>query len=126
MDLTRPVRTAQVEHMLKLGNLPAAAELLDHFGLHGEMPPLDPALVEAAARQRAAAHLQLAISDSRVREAAAHVDSVCCCCYTVGVVGVAVVLIVLFVLFVLVGRRYFRRSFNIALFPLPAFSHASR
>ncbi|CAN0205206.1 unnamed protein product [Scytosiphon promiscuus] len=62
----RELRVWLVEHMLKLGNLPAAAELMDRFDLHGTMPPLDPALVEAAARKRAAAHLQLAISDSRI------------------------------------------------------------
>ncbi|CAN0224628.1 unnamed protein product [Ectocarpus sp. 6 AP-2014] len=55
-----------VEHMIGLGNLPAAAALMDHFGLHGALPALDPALIEASARERAAAHLQLPISSSRV------------------------------------------------------------
>ncbi|CBN77309.1 conserved unknown protein [Ectocarpus siliculosus] len=56
----------EVEHMIGLGNLPAAAALMDHFGLHGALPALDPALIEASARERAAAHLQLPISSSRV------------------------------------------------------------
>ncbi|CAN0148816.1 unnamed protein product [Pylaiella littoralis] len=55
-----------VEHMLEQRNLPAAAALMDHFHLHRDMPPLDPALVEASAREIAAAHLQLPIDSSRV------------------------------------------------------------
>ncbi|CAM9902554.1 unnamed protein product, partial [Hapterophycus canaliculatus] len=56
----------KVECLIKLGNLPAAAEVMNRFDLHGAMPPLDPALVEASARERAAAHLQLPISDSGI------------------------------------------------------------
>lgn len=52
--------------MISLGNLPAAAQLMNHFHLHRDLPPLDPRLVEASARERAAAHLQLPISESMV------------------------------------------------------------
>lgn len=52
--------------MRELGNLPAAAQLTDHFNLHGQVPALDPRLVEASARERAAAHLRLPIGDSNV------------------------------------------------------------
>eukprot|EP00903_Cladosiphon_okamuranus_P015468 g14282.t1 len=55
-----------VGYLVELGNLPAAATLMNHWDLHGDMPPLDPLLVEASARERAAAHLQLPIDASRV------------------------------------------------------------
>eukprot|EP00752_Nemacystus_decipiens_P004366 g3990.t1 len=55
-----------VGYMIELRNLPAAASLMDYWDLHGDVPPLDPLLVEASARERAAAHLQLPISMSRV------------------------------------------------------------
>lgn len=53
--------------MIELGNLPAAARLMDHFNLHKVLPPLDPVLVEASRQEIAAAHLQLPIDDSKVR-----------------------------------------------------------
>eukprot|EP00904_Undaria_pinnatifida_P000075 jgi/Undpi1/10068/HiC_scaffold_28.g12522.m1 len=59
-------RVLQVEYMQSLGNLPAAAQLMDYFDLHRDLPKLDPRLVEASARKRAAAHLRLPISESRV------------------------------------------------------------
>lgn len=39
---------------------------MDHFRLHDELPPLDPELVEASAREHAAAHLRLPIVESRI------------------------------------------------------------
>lgn len=52
--------------MIELGNLPAAAHLMDHFNLHHLLPPLDPIKVEESARARAEAHLQIPLEDSRV------------------------------------------------------------
>lgn len=69
--------------MIEIGNLPAAATLMDHWDLHGDIPPLDPLLVEASARERAAAHLQLPICASRVSVLAVIVG--CCCSVAVAV-----------------------------------------
>lgn len=52
--------------MIEQGDLPAAAQLMDHFNLHHLLPPLDPAEVEACARAHAARHLQIPLADSRV------------------------------------------------------------
>lgn len=60
------LRTKQTRYMIERGNLPAAAQLMDHFNLHHLLPPLDPAEVEACARANAASHLQIPLPDSRV------------------------------------------------------------
>lgn len=52
--------------MIEQGDLPAAAQLMDHFKLHHVLPPLDPVEVEACARENAARHLQIPLADSRV------------------------------------------------------------
>ena len=52
--------------MRSLGNLPAAAQLMDRFRLRDCLPPLDPELVAASARQRAKAHLVMPIPESRI------------------------------------------------------------
>lgn len=52
--------------MLELGNLPAASQLMDSFDLRDKFPPLDPRDVEASARKRAEAFLQLSVDSSKV------------------------------------------------------------
>lgn len=39
---------------------------MDHFRLHDQLPPLDPDLVAASAREHAEAHLRLPIVESRI------------------------------------------------------------